>query len=112
MAYNDVDDDLRSPQGAFIARMDADQKNRENRALFSTEQILEGAKFKDMVDAAFFRRRTFLNFREKFMTVKVEAPKTEDRISQEYRDVMSFAKAQGITVRQGRASIIFEINRK
>ena len=112
MAYQDIDDDLRSPQGAFIARMDADKKNRENRSLYTDQEILEGLKFKDMVDSAFFRRRTFLNYRETFMTVKVEAPKKEDKISQEYRDVMSYAKARGFTVKQGRASIIFEFNGK
>jgi hypothetical protein len=65
-----------------------------------------------MVDNAFFRRRTFLNYRETFMTVKIEAPKSVDKISQEYRDVISFAEKNNYIIKTGRASIIFELCHK
>lgn len=112
MSYYDIDEDLRSPQGAFIARRDVEQQNRKNKEKFTPSEIEQGLKFKDMVDNAFFRRRTFLNYRETFMTVKIEAPKSVDKVSQEYRDVMSFAKNNNYVIKNGRASVIFELCHK
>jgi hypothetical protein len=112
VSYYDVDEDLRSPQGAFIARRDVEQQNRKNKEKFTPNEIDQGIKFKDMVDNAFFRRRTFLNYRETFMTVKIEAPQSVDKFSQEYRDVMAFAKNNNYIIKNGRASIIFELCHK
>lgn len=108
MSYFDVEDDKRSALPAYIARKDCERINRENEILWSPKQKESAKQFKALVDEAFFRRRTFLNFREKFIAVKVEAPSKIDMISQEYRNVLNYAKTHGINVKTGKASIIFE----
>jgi hypothetical protein len=112
MSYYDVDEDSRSALPAHIARQDCERINRENRDTYSLAQQKAADEFKQLVDNAFFRRRTFLNFREKFIAVKVEAPKLEDKISSDYRAVMSFVDANDIRVKNGKASVIFHIKRK
>jgi hypothetical protein len=108
MSYYDVDEDKRSAMPGFLARQDCERLNRENEILWSPAQKAAAKQFKMLVDEAFFRRRTFLNYREKFIAVKVEAPKKIDMISPEYRTVLSYAASNGITVKAGKASIIFE----
>ena len=112
MSYSDVDEDSRSAQGAFIARRDVEEQNRKNRALYNAREHSEADHFKSLVDAAFYRRRTFLNYRETFITVKIEAPKSMDQYSTEYRDVISFAQNKNYIMKKGRASIIFELCHK
>ena len=108
MSYHDVDEDKRSAMPGFLARQDCERLNRENEILWSPAQKAAAKQFKDLVDNAFFRRRTFLNYRANFIAIKVEAPKKIDMISPEYRAVLSYAAAKGITVKTGKASIIFE----
>ena len=108
MSYYDVDEDSRSALPAFIARKDCERINRENEILWSPKQKESAKQFKALVDEAFFRRRTFLNFREKFIAVKVEAPQKMDMISSEYRAVLAYAAANNIKVKAGKSSIIFE----
>ena len=108
MSYADVDEDKRSAMGYF-ARIDAERYSRECRNLYSGVQITEAEEFKDVVADVFYRRRVFLNYREKFVTVKVEAPKKVDKIGSVYQNLMSLADKRGYTVKQGKASIIFEI---
>ena len=108
MSYYDVDEDKRSAMPGFLARQDCERVNRENRDKYSLSEQKAAEEFKQLVDNAFFRRRTFLNFRPNFITVKVEAPKLEDKISSEYRAVMAFADANKIRVKNGKASIIFQ----
>lgn len=112
MSYYDVDEDSRSALPAFIARQDCERINRENRDKYSLSEQVAAEEFKQLVDEAFFRRRTFLNFREKFIAVKIEAPKLQDKISAEYRAVMAFADANNIRIKNGNASIIFQIKKK
>lgn len=112
MAYYDVDDESRSRMPAYIARQDCERLNRENRGLYTPAQIHVAENFKSIVDDVFFRRRTFLNFREKFIAIKVEAPKKEDMVTRDYINLMAAAAANNITVKPGRASIIFQLKRK
>lgn len=112
MSYYDIDEDRRSALPAFIARQDCERINRENRDKYTLSEQKAATEFKQLVDNAFFRRRTFLNFRPNFIAIKVEAPKLEDKISSEYRAVMAFADANNIRVKNGKASIIFQFVNK
>jgi hypothetical protein len=108
MSYYDVDEDSRSAMPGFLARKDCERINRENEILYSKSQKAAANEFKELVDQAFFRRRTFLNFRTNFIAIKVEAPQKLDMISSEYRAVLAYAEANKIKAKTGKASIIFE----
>jgi hypothetical protein len=63
---------------------------------------------KRAAEIAYFRSRVFLNYREKFMTVKVEAPQIADKISDEVEQLLVHAGKTGAVVKHGKASVIFE----
>ena len=108
MSYFNVDEDSRTSTTAWYARQDCEQYNRDHKHLYTKDQILSGELLKKAAETAYFRSRVFLNFREKFMTVKVEAPQLADKISNEVEQLLIHAGKTGIYVKHGKASIIFE----
>ena len=83
MSYHDVDEESRTRTTAYFARQDCERYNSEHKHLYTKDQILSGEMLKRAAEIAYFRSRVFLNYREKFMTVKVEAPQIADKISDE-----------------------------
>ena len=112
MSYFNVDEESRTSTTAWYARQDCEQYNREHKHLYSTNQILSGELLKKAAQIAYFRSRVFLNFREKFMTVKVEAPQIADKISDEVEQLLIHAGKTGIRVKHGKASVIFEFSHR
>jgi len=62
--------------------MDAKRKNAENIINFSEYEIECANHFFEMAKEAFFRRNVYINFNEKFISVKVNTPKKMDMVSE------------------------------
>jgi hypothetical protein len=108
MSYYDVDEESRTRTTAYFARQDCERYNSEHKHLYTKDQILSGEMLKRAAEIAYFRSRVFLNYREKFMTVKVEAPQIADKISDEVEQLLVHAGKTGSVVKHGKASVIFE----
>lgn len=109
MAYYDVDEEKRTRLPAWLAREDCERRNSQNFNLFTKEEISFGEQIRQRASNIFLRSRVFLNYRETFIAVKVEAPKIADKLNPEYSQLLKFAKDNKIRVKKGRASLIFEI---
>ena len=83
MAYTDVEDEQRSKLPKWLCAEDAEKRNKQNIESYSQEQVYKAETFRDMVVRAYFRSRIYLNFRERFIAIKVEAPNIRDKISKE-----------------------------
>jgi len=88
---------------------DAEKRNKQNIESYSQEQVYKAETFRDMVVRAYFRSRIYLNFRERFIAIKVEAPNIRDKISKEAREVIEFADENDIKIIKRRASLIFRL---
>jgi hypothetical protein len=109
MAYTDVEEEQRSKLPKWLCAEDAEKRSKQNVELYSQEQVYKAETFKTMVVRAFFRSRVYLNFREKFIAIKVEAPNVRDKISKEAREVEKFADENNIQIIKKRASLIFRL---
>jgi hypothetical protein len=98
-----------SATSKFYARKDCEDHNLEYRQLYTDQQISNALAFHEKVASAFFRRRVFLNYRQNFITVKVEKPMSIDKFSEEYFNVLDYAIQRNYKIKQGYNSIIFEI---
>ena len=112
MSYLNVDEESRTSTTAWYARQDCERYNREHKQLYTKDQILSGELLKKAAEIAYFRSRVFLNFREKFMTVKVEAPQIADKISDEVEQLLVHAGRTGVRVKHGKSSVIFEFSHR
>mgnify|MGYP001263830451 FL=1 len=109
MAYTDVEDEQRSKLPKWLCAEDAEKRNKQNIESYSQEQVYKAETFRDMVVRAYFRSRIYLNFRERFIAIKVEAPNIRDKISKEAREVIEFADENDIKIIKRRASLIFRL---
>ncbi len=109
MAYTDVEEEQRSKLPKWLCAEDAEKRSKQNIDLYSQEQVYKAETFRTMVERAYFRSRVYLNFRERFIAVKVEAPNIRDKISAEAREVAEFADKNDIIILSKRASLIFRL---
>ena len=61
-----------SKQAPWVVRADAQQRNEKYITQYSEEQIAKGERLHKFVDDTFRANRTFLNYRQKFIAIKVE----------------------------------------
>lgn len=110
MAYKDVEE--RSALPAFICRMDAKRRNSNNIDTYTPEQIKQAQRLYADVSNAYFRSRVFLNYRERFIAVKVEAPNYADKVSLEVRNLDKACEEAGYKKKAtGKGSIVYRIER-
>lgn len=111
MAYNDVEE--RSALPAFICKRDAERRNANNFDAYSPEQVQQAQQLFSDVSEAYFRSRVFLNYRERFIAVKVEAPNLADKVSLAVRDLDLAVEEQGVKkVATSKRAIVYRIARK
>ena len=109
MSYTDVEEEQRSKLPKWICSEDAEKRSKQNIESYSQEQVYKAETFKTMVAQAYVRSRVYLNFRERFIAVKVEAPCLKDRITKAVIEVIEFAEENNIKIIRKRASLIFRL---
>lgn len=104
----DVDD---SAQPAFIARNDAEEKYAQYWPTFSKSKQTTALKLRELARNAYFRSRTFLNARDRFIAVKIDRPQKADLLQNgnELTALNQFVIANGIEVVGSRHSLIFRL---
>ena len=112
MATIDIIDDERlgnTHQNKVFARKHCEEGNKLHAENFDDKLKAEASDFHQWVSETFFRSRCYLNFRSKFITVKVDKVKIQDKVNPAYLEVIRHANEQNYRVKLNRGSLIFEI---
>lgn len=100
-----------SAQPAWVAVADARLKNMENVKLWNTGAITEASYFADAARAAFVRSQVYVNYRKKFIAIKVTGPDRKDLCTSEVRGLQAYAEARGYERVLTKKSLIFRIRK-
>ena len=93
---------------AFAAAMDAQRKNSNNKSHYTQEQIRKALTVRDLLDSAFSYSELYINYREKFISVKAEGARAKDRMA---REVVKLFETNGYDVAQSPQGLIVRIAR-
>ena len=94
-----TDEDRVSSQNPKFAAMDRQRRNKENAKLYSPNDISNATAFAAVVDFAYYRVNTYLNFNENNITVKVNRPKQVDKLDPRVKDFESTLDDHDIEVK-------------
>ena len=81
---------------AYVCVQDAKKRNAENIGSYSLDQQSAADALLAAVEDAYGRSRVFLNYRQRFVAVKVSAPVFADRVSLRAAKLDTWAEANGI----------------
>jgi hypothetical protein len=109
MRYTSEIDNENVVQDRIFAAADARRRNAVYAALYTAKQKAFAEAFKDQVANAYIRSKVYLNYRERFMAVKVANPSVRDRIGSAVAAVEDFCTKHGITAHRTAGAIVFRI---
>lgn len=92
----------------WFAAADAQEKDRQNRGLWSKSKQAELDAFYLRVCAA-YNARVFRNYRQKFMVVKVDKPTKGCLLAQAVRELDYDAAQMGIDIVRTRNNILYRL---
>ncbi len=100
-----------SKQPAYVVRLDIDAQNKKFWPTFTPAKQKLATQIKELACVAYFRSRTFLNAREKFIAVKVERPQLADALQQadEVARLKKLVDANGVEMVATKTSLLFRI---
>lgn len=109
MRYTSEIDNENVVQDRVFAAADARRRNALYEVQYTAKQRAFAEAFKDQVANAFIRSKVYLNYRERFMAIKVDRPSVRDRISSAVAAVEDFCAKNGITVHRTAGALVFRI---
>jgi uncharacterized protein (DUF2252 family) len=68
---------------AWAAAMDAQRRNSNNKSLYSAEQIKQALTVHDLLDTAFSYSKLYIDYRQKWISVKAEGARAKDALARE-----------------------------
>lgn len=86
---------------AFAAVMDAQRRNTNNKSLYTQEQIRKALSVRDLLDSAFSYNSLYINYRKKFIAVKVEGARSRDSMSKRVIELFESLGYGVVTTQQG-----------
>jgi len=92
---------------ALAAVLDAQRRNSNNKSLYTQEQIRRALSVRDLLDSAFSYHSLYINYRKKFIAVKVEGARARDRMS---KQVIELFEQQGYGVVSTQQGIIVRLD--
>ena len=110
--YNIKDDDSKTALPAWIAFEDVKAKSKENKPLYNDEEISVGEALKARVQSAFPTCPVHLNIRQKFLAVKVGPVTVRERVTPQYKEMISIGERENIKVVMVGKNLIFRIKRE
>lgn len=80
---------------AWAAAMDAQRRNSNNKSLYSAEQIKQALTVHDLLDTAFSYSKLYIDYRQKWISVKAEGARAKDALA---REVVKLFESNGYGV--------------
>lgn len=96
----------------YAAHLDAKRKSAEAQQYYSKTQQKEAATVFEAVRVSYLRSKVYLNYREKFYSVKVQRPSKADQLSKEVTKVEKLLEDVGATKVVSAQGIIYRINKR
>lgn len=93
-------DDVKLP--AYVCLEDIKRRDAENESLYSLAQLSAGEALLAHIEDVYIQSRVFLNYRQKFIAVKVNAPKFMDKVSTRAARLDLWCEANGIVIEHTR----------
>ena len=109
MKYASEIDNESVVQDRIFAAADARRRNALNEGQYTAKQRAFAEAFKAQVANAYIRSKVYLNYRERFMAIKVANPSVRDRIGSAVAAVEDFCTKHGITAHRTASAIVFRI---
>ena len=109
MRYTSEIDNESVVQDRIFAAADARRRNALYEGQYTAKQRAFAEAFKAQVANAYIRSKVYLNYRERFMAIKVDRPSVRDRISSAVAGTEDFCAKQGITAHRTASAIVFRI---
>jgi hypothetical protein len=96
-------------QNAFFAVKDREERDKENRVLYTGRDQQFGLVLKEKAWKAYGGRpQAYLNFQKNFMAVKVAAPKPWEKNSDEVVKFNDWCLSQGIQIHNTTKGVIYQ----
>lgn len=87
---------------AYVVIQDVKRRNNENEKLYSEQQLLAGEALLAGIEDVYMRSKVYLNYRQRFIAVKVAAPKFADKVSLRAAKLDAWCEANGIVIEHTR----------
>jgi len=105
-----IKDEDSSPLPAFVIRADIEEQRKDFSPLFTKAQSDLSMKVY-LRAAAIYNCRVFRNYRENFISVKVEKPNVMDKNSDEAIALNEFCLENGVELHPEKKNLIYRIRR-
>ena len=86
---------------AVAAILDAQRRNTNNKSLYTEEQLRKALTVRDLLDTAFSYNSLYINYRQKFIAVKVEGARAKDAMSRKIIALFDSLGYSVVTTQQG-----------
>ena len=93
-------DDIKIP--AYVCVQDIKRRDAENEELYSVAQSTVGAALLAHIEAVYIRSNVYMNYRKKFIAVKVNKPALADKVSLRAAKLDVWCDANGIVIERTR----------
>jgi hypothetical protein len=93
-------DDVKLP--AYVCLQDIKRRDAENEGLYSAVQLTVGEALLAHIEDVYIQSNVYLNYRQRFIAVKVNAPKFADKVSLRAARLDLWCEANGIVIEHTR----------
>ena len=93
-------DEVKLP--AYVCLQDIKRRDAENEGLYSAAQMNAGAALLAKIEDAYIQSKVYMNYRQRFIAVKVNAPKFMDKASIRAVKLDLWCEANGIVIEHTR----------
>ena len=104
-----IDNEEKSRLPGWICVEDAKKRNTQNESLYSESEKQLADIFAQQARNAYIRSRVYLNYREKFIAVKIDKPSVSDKISVVADALHKDAEALGYKIIKTKTNIVFRL---
>lgn len=93
-------DEMKLP--SYVCISDIKRRDNENKVNYSASQLAKADAILALVDDVFIRSRVFMNYRQKFIAVKVNNPSMRDKVQLKAVKLENWAKANNVKIEHTR----------
>jgi hypothetical protein len=93
-------DDVKLP--AYVCLEDIKRRDAENEGLYSLKQLAAGEALLAHIEDVYIQSNVFMNYRKKFIAVKVNKPQFKDKVSLRAARLDMWCEANGIVIEHTR----------
>ena len=102
-------DDVKLP--AYVCLQDIKRRDAENEGLYSVAQLNIGEALLAHIEDVYIQSNVYLNYRKKFIAVKVNKPKFTDKASVRAAKLDIWCEANGIVIEHTRhGNMVYRAN--